>query len=322
MRAMVVEAYGGPAALVAQETPAPEPRAGEVRIKVTATGVNYIDTYRRSGQYKGQLPMIVGGEAAGTVDAVGAGVSDIKVGDVVASAAVNGAYAEQAIIPAAAAVPVPDGLDPRLAAAVMLQGMTAHYLCYSTFPLKAGQTCVVHAAAGGVGRLLVQMAKALGARVIATCGTDAKAELARSAGADDVIVYTRDDFTAETRRLTGGRGVEVVYDSVGKTTFDGSIDCLMPRGYLVLYGQSSGAVPPIDPQMLNAKGSLFLTRPSLGAYTLTREELLWRSGDLFGWMRDGKLEVIIDQAYPLSDAPRAHEYLEARQTKGKVLLIP
>jgi len=323
MRAIVVHEHGPPEAMRYEEVSTPEPGPGQVRFRVEAVGVNFIDTYRRSGQYRGSLPMVLGGEAAGTVDAVGAGVTDCQPGDRVASAAVaSGAYAEYALAPAAQVVPLPAGVDARLGAAVMLQGMTAHYLCYSTYPLKAGETALVHAAAGGVGRLLVQMCKALGARVIATVSTEEKAQLARSAGADDVIRYTQTDFEAETKRLTGGRGVDVVYDSVGKTTFDQSLNCLRPRGYMVLYGQSSGAVPPFDPQILNQKGSLFLTRPSLGAYTATREELLWRSGDLFRWIAEGRLEVIVDQTYPLTQAADAHRYLEGRQTKGKVLLVP
>jgi NADPH2:quinone reductase len=256
------------------------------------------------------------------VDAVGPGVTEVKVGDRVASAALPSAYAEYAVGPAGALVQVPPYVDTRTAAAVMLQGLTAHYLTHSTYPLKPVDSALVHAASGGVGLLLVQMAKRRGAHVIGTVSTEEKARLAREAGADDVILYTQADFVAETRRLTGGVGVNVVYDSVGQTTFEGSLDCLRPRGYLVLYGQSSGPVPPFDAQVLRVKGSLFLTRPTLEHYTAGRAELLQRSDDLFAWLRDGELSVRIDTTFPLAEAAEAHRYLEGRKTRGKVLLIP
>jgi len=268
------------------------------------------------------LPFTPGSEAAGVVDAVGDGVTDVQVGQRVAYAQSPGAYAEYTIVPAAKLVPIPEGVSNEVAAAVMLQGATAHYLSNSTYPLKPGDVALIHAAAGGAGRLLVQIAKRRGARVFGTASTDEKEQLARSAGADEVIRYTQMDFAAEAKRLTDGLGVNVVYDSVGKDTFDKSLDSLRPRGYLVLYGQSSGRVPPVDPQTLNAKGSLFLTRPTLGNYIVTREELLWRIGDLFSWIQDGTLDVRIDKTWPLSEASEAHRYLEGRHTKGKVLLIP
>jgi len=322
MKAVRVHAYGGPEALIYEDVPLPEPGEGKVRVKIAATGINFIEVYQRSGQYQGATPFTAGGEAAGVVDAVGPGVTALKPGDRVAYSGEPGAYAEYAIATAARLVPVPAGIDLRQAAAVMLQGMTAHYLAFSTYPLGERDTALVHAAAGGVGHLLVQIAKLRGARVIGTVSTEEKERLARAAGADEVIRYTEQDFEVETRQLTHGRGVDVVYDSVGKTTFDQSLNCLRPRGCLALYGQSSGAVAPLNPQVLNAKGSLFLTRPSLAHYTQTREELLWRSGDLFGWMQSGQLKVRIDQTWPLAEAPAAHRYLEDRQSKGKLLLIP
>ncbi len=322
MKAIRVHSFGGPEVLTYEEIPLPEPGPGEARVRIEAAGVNFIDIYHRTGQYRGQLPMILGMEAAGVVDAVGAGVTEVRPGDRVAYAMQQGSYAEYAIVPAWKLVPVPDEIDGRSAAAVMLQGMTAHYLTHSTYPLQPGDTALVHAAAGGVGLLLVQLAKRRGARVIGTVSTEEKARLAREMGADEVILYTQADFEAEVRRLTQGRGVDVVYDSVGRATFDKSLNCLRPRGYLVLYGQSSGAVPPLDPQVLNAKGSLFLTRPSLGHYAATREELLGRAGDLFRWMAAGELVVRVDQTYPLAEAAAAHRYMEGRQTRGKVLLIP
>ncbi|HNP73784.1 MAG TPA: quinone oxidoreductase [Kouleothrix sp.] len=321
MKAIRIHEFGGPEVLRADDLPLPEPGPGEARVKLAATGVNFIDIYHRKGLYPGKLPLTLGQEGAGTVDAVGAGVADVKPGDQVAYASVQGAYAEYALVPAARLVPVPAGVAPDQAAAVMLQGMTAHYLALSTFALKPGDTALVHAAAGGVGQLLVQIAKQRGARVIGTASA-AKLDLARAAGADEVIGYNEQDFEAEVKRLTGGTGVDVVYDSVGKTTFDKSLNCLRPRGFLVLYGQSSGPVPPLDPQVLNGKGSLFLTRPTLGHYTATRDELLWRANDLFGWMRDGTLKVAIDTTFALADAADAHRYLEGRNTKGKVLLLP
>jgi NADPH:quinone reductase len=322
MRAIRVESYGGPEVLRIAEVPTPEPGAGQVRVKLAAAGVNFIDTYHRTGAYKGTLPFTPGGEGAGVVDAVGPGVTEFRLGDRVASPTMNGTYAEYALAPAERLVLVPQGVDLRVAAAALLQGCTAHYLSYSTFPLDPGKTALVHAAAGGVGRLLTQIATQLGARVLATAGSEEKAALARSAGADAVILYTKEDFEAETRKLTGGVGVDVVYDSVGKTTFDKSLGCLRTRGYLVLFGQSSGAVPPVDPQVLNAKGSLFLTRPTLVHYIATRDELLWRATDIFTWITQNQLEVRIDYEFPLAEAAAAHRYLEERQTKGKVLLIP
>lgn len=322
MRAIRVHDYGGPEVLRLEDLPVPEPGPGEARVKIAAAGVNFIDIYHRSGQYKGTLPMIPGMEASGIVDAVGPDVSDVQVGDRVVYAMRQGAYAEYVIVQATMLAPVPAGIDLHQAAAVMLQGMTAHYLTYSTYPLRQGDIALIHAAAGGVGLLLVQIAKRCGARVIGTVSTEEKATLAREAGADDIILYTREDFSAAVRRLTDGAGVHVVYDSVGKTTFEGSLDCLRPRGYMVLFGQSSGAVPPFDPQVLNAKGSLFLTRPSLGHYLLTRDELLWRAGDLFAWMAAGELKVRIDATYPLEQAAEAHRALASRATSGKLLLLP
>lgn len=321
MQAIRIHEFGGPEVLRADELPLPEPGPGEARVKLAASGVNFIDIYHRKGLYPGKLPFTLGQEGAGTVDAVGTDVADVKVGDQVAYASVQGAYAEYAIVPAARLVPVPMGVPLDQAAAVMLQGMTAHYLAFSTFEIKPGNTALVHAAAGGVGQLLVQIAKKRGARVIGTASA-AKLELARAAGADEVIGYNEEDFEAAVKQLTDGQGVDVVYDSVGKTTFDQSLNCLRPRGYMVLYGQSSGPVPPMDPQVLNARGSLFLTRPTLGHYIATREELLSRANDLFGWIADGELKVAIDATFALTAADDAHRYLEGRNTKGKVLLLP
>jgi NADPH2:quinone reductase len=322
MKAVRVHQFGGPEALSYDEISLPEPGPGEARVKIEAAGVNFIDIYQRTGQYRGQLPLTLGMEAAGVVDAVGPGVSDVKPGDRVAYAMQQGSYAGYAAVPAWKLVPVPDDVDLWQAAAVMLQGMTAHYLTHSTYPLQPGDTALVHAAAGGVGLLLVQLAKRRGTRVIGTVSTEEKARLAREAGADEVILYTRTDFETEVKRLTDGKGVNVVYDSVGKTTFDKSLNCLRPRGYMVLYGQSSGVVPPFDPQVLNAKGSLFLTRPSLGHYVADRTELLGRADDLLRWMAAGELSVRVDQTFPLAETAAAHRYMEGRQTKGKVLLIP
>jgi len=322
MRAIRVHEYGGPEVLRHEDVPLPHPGPGEVRVKIEAAGVNFIDIYHRSGQYQGILPLTPGMEAAGIVDAVGPDVADVTPGDRVAYAMQQGAYAEYAIVPVAKLVPVPAGVASQQAAAVMLQGMTAHYLAYSTYPLRQGDVALIHAAAGGVGLLLVQIARRCGAHVIGTVSTEEKAVLARAAGAHDIILYTQEDFPDAVRRLTGGAGVHVVYDSVGRTTFDGSLACLRPRGYMVLFGQSSGAVPPFDPQILNAKGSLFLTRPSLGHYLLTRDELLWRAGDLFAWMASGELSVRIDSTYPLADAAEAHRALASRATSGKLLLVP
>ena len=322
MKAIRVHQFGGPEALSYEETALPEPGPGEARVKIEAAGVNFIDVYHRTGLYPGQLPITPGVEGAGVVDAVGPEVSEVKPGDRVVYAMQQGSYAEYAVVPTWKLIPIPDGVDTRQAAAVLLQGMTAHYLSHSTYPIQPGDTALVHAAAGGVGLLLVQMAKRRGARVIGTVSTEEKARLAREAGADEVILYTQADFEAETKRLTDGQGVDVVYDSVGQTTFDKSLNCLKPRGYLVLYGQSSGPVPPFDPQVLNAKGSLFLTRPSLGHYVADRTELLERANALFEWIAAGELKVRIDQSFPLAEAAEAHRYLEARKTKGKILLIP
>lgn len=321
MRAIRMHEYGGPEVLCYEEVALPEPSAGEVRVKIGAVGVNYIDIYQRKGQYPDTLPVIPGREAAGVVDAVGPGVSDLMPGARVVYAMHVGSYAEYVVVPARRLVPIPDAIDVRLAAAAMLQGLTAHYLTCSTYPLQTGDRALIHAAAGGVGLLLVQMAKRRGAWVIGTVSTEQKADLARQAGADEVILYTQIDFETETKRLTNGQGVQVVYDSVGQSTFDKSLNCLRPRGYLVLYGQSSGPVPPLNPQVLSAKGSLYLTRPNLMHYTLDRAELLKRASDLFDWISTGTLTVRIDTTLPLAEAALAHRNLEARKTTGKVLLI-
>jgi NADPH2:quinone reductase len=323
MKAIRVDEYGGPEVLSYEDIPVPEPGPGEAHIRLAASGVNFIDVYQRTGTYPMDLPFTPGQEGAGEVEAVGEGVEEISPGDHVAFAMVPGAYAEYVVAPAERLVPFNVTLvEARVAAAVMLQGMTAHYLTHSTFPIEEGQTVLVHAAAGGVGLLLCQIAKMRGATVIGTTSTEEKARLTKDAGVDDVILYTEQDFVEETNRITDGEGVHAVYDSVGKDTFDGGLDSLRPRGYMVLFGQSSGPVPPFDPQILNRKGSLFLTRPSLVYYIATREELLWRSGELFQWIKDGELKVRIDKTFPLSAAAEAHRYLEGRQTKGKVLLIP
>jgi NADPH2:quinone reductase len=322
MKAIVVHQTGGPEMLQLEDVPKPKPGPGEVLIKVNAIGVNFIDTYHRTGLYKLPLPLTPGSEAAGTVEEVGADVSWIQKGDSVASSAVKGAYAEYALIPAAMAVPVPAGLDSKSAAGVMLQGMTAHYLVHSTWPLKAGETALIHAAAGGMGLLLVQMSKMIGARVIGTVSTEEKAKLAREAGADEVILYTKQDFEVEVKRITGGKGVDVVYDSVGASTFDKSIASIRPRGMMVTFGNASGAVPPMQPLTLTAHGSLFLTRPKLGDYIATKDELAWRAGDVLSWTQSGRLKVRLAHTYPLADAQQAHKDLEARKTTGKVLLLP
>ncbi|MFL5574567.1 MAG: quinone oxidoreductase family protein, partial [Gemmatimonadaceae bacterium] len=293
MRAVRIHEYGGPEAMRVEELPVPKPKAGEALVRLEAAGVNFIDVYKRTGLYAIPLPATLGEEGAGTVAAVGDGVTDVRVGDRVAYALVQGSYAEHAVVPAARLVALPGRVSASQGAAVMLQGMTAHYLAHSTYPLREGDRCLVHAAAGGVGLLLVQIAKKRGAYVIATAGTDEKARLAREAGADEVIVYTRQDFVAETKRITGGRGVQVVYDSVGKSTFLPGLDVLAPRGVMALFGQSSGPVDPIDPQILNRKGSLFLTRPTLVHYVATREELRWRANDLFTWLAEGSLQLRI-----------------------------
>lgn len=322
MKAVRVHAPGGPEALKFEDVPEPTPKAGEAVVKVDAAGLNFIDVYQRSGLYKLDMPLTLGLEAGGTVTAVAQGVTEVKVGDKVAYTGVPGAYAQYAAVPAGRLVVLPQGVSTRQGAAAMLQGMTAHYLACTTYPLKKGDTCLVHAAAGGVGLLLCQMAKMRGARVIGTVSTDEKAKLAREAGADEVILYTKQDFEAETKRITGGKGLQVVYDSVGKTTFEKGFNVLAPRGMMILYGQSSGPVPPFDAGILGAKGSLFLTRPSLFAYTATREELVQRAGDVLGWIRDGKLKLRMEFEFPLKDVAEAHRALEGRKTTGKVLLIP
>ncbi|MGH7460927.1 MAG: quinone oxidoreductase family protein [Longimicrobiales bacterium] len=324
MNAIVIHRSGGPEVLQFEDAPLPEPAAGELRVRVSAAGLNFIDVYQRNGLYPQKLPFIPGSELAGVVDAVGAGVSRDRVGESVAIAhnAPVGAYAQYACIPAARAVTVPTGVGVRVAAAVMLQGMTAHYLALTTFPLAKGMTCVVHAAAGGVGLLLVQIARLQGARVIGTVSTEEKASLARGAGADEIIFYSRDDVALAVKRLTDGRGADVVYDSVGKNTFEQSLASLRPRGLLVCFGQSSGAIPPFDVLQLSRAGSLFLTRPTLGHYIATAEELQRRSGDLFRWILEGNLNVRIGAEFPLEQAAAAQRALEGRQTTGKVLLIP
>jgi NADPH2:quinone reductase len=322
MRAVRVHEYGGPELMKVEELPTPEPGPGQVLVQIAASGVNFIDIYHRTGLYKVPLPYALGIEGAGTVQAVGPDVADVRVGDAVAWKDQAGSYATHVVVPATALVPVPEGVSLRDAAAIVLQGLTAHYLTHSTYPIAAGETCLIHAAAGGVGLLLCQMAKMRGARVIGTVSSDEKAQLASEAGADEVIMYTRQDFESEVKRLTDGRGVNVVYDGVGREVFDKNLNCLVPRGYEVLFGQSSGPVPPLDPQVLNGKGSLFLTRPTLGHYTLTREELLGRASDLFGWIDQGKLKVRIGRTFPLDDAAQAHIDLNGRKTTGKVLLEP
>jgi len=321
MKAIRVHEVGGPEVLRFEDVPVPSPAAEQALVKLEAIGVNYIDIYFRSGLYKASLPFTPGMEAAGTVEAVGAGVTGVRAGDRVAYAPQFGAYAEYAVVPTDRLVPVPAGLDTRSGAAAMLQGMTAHYLVSSTCPLKAGDTALVHAAAGGVGLLLIQMAKMRGARVFGTVSTPEKAALAKDAGADEVIRYTEQDFEAEVMRLTGGKGVNVVYDSVAKTTFDKSLSCLAPRGMLALFGQSSGPIPPLDVARLS-KSSAFLTRPGLAAYTATRAELIQRATDVFSWIVSGRLKLLIHKTLPLKDAPEAHRLLAGRQTVGKVLLVP
>ena len=322
MQAVRVHTPGGPDVLTVDELAVPTAGAGEALVRLEAAGVNFIDVYKRTGLYRVPLPATLGEEGSGTVVDVGSGVAEVKVGDRVAWAGVIGSYADYAVIPVARLVPLPAAVDLAVGAAVMLQGMTAHYLATSIYPLREGDRCLVHAAAGGVGLLLVQIAKHRGAYVIGTAGSEEKATLARDAGADEVILYARDDFVAETRRITGGRGVNVIYDSVGRTTFLPGLDLLVPRGMMVLFGQSSGPVAPIDPQLLSQKGSLFLTRPTMGHYTATRDELLWRARELFEWIADGRLNVRIGAEYALADAAEAHRALEGRRTTGKVLLRP
>jgi NADPH:quinone reductase len=322
VKAIRVHSPGGPEALRYEDVPQPSPAAGEVLVKVEAAGVNYIDVYQRTGLYKVATPFTLGQEAAGVVTAVGPGVTDPKPGDRVAYTSILGAYAEYAVVPADRVVVLPDGVTTRQAAAVMLQGMTAHYLAGTTYPLKTGDTCLVHAAAGGVGLLLCQVASRRGARVIGTVSTREKAALARDAGARDVILYTEQDFEAEAKRVTNGLGVQVVYDSVGKTTFEKGLNCLTRRGMMVLYGQSSGPVGAFDPQVLSQKGSLFLTRPTLAHYIATRGELVTRAGEVLSWVKSGTLKVRIEHEFSLAEAAEAHRALEARKTTGKLLLIP
>lgn len=322
MKAVRVHQTGGPEVLRYEEVAQPSPGPGQALVRINAVGVNFIEVYLRRGLYPSRLPFIPGSEAAGRVEQVADDVDTIKVGQRVVSQSFNGAYAEYAVAPADRLVVLPERVADRSGAAVLLQGMTAHYLAHSTCPLSPGDTCLVHAAAGGAGLLLCQMAKRRGARVIGTVSTEQKAALARAAGADDVILYTQQDFVAETRRLTAGTGVRVVYDSVGKTTFLKGLDCLEPRGMMVLFGQSSGPVDPFDPQLLNQKGSLFLTRPTLGHYVLSRAELLERANAVLGWVEDGTLEVRIERDFPLAAAAEAHRELESRRTMGKLLLIP
>jgi NADPH2:quinone reductase len=322
MKAIQVKQVGGPEVMELVDLPLPEPKANEAVVKLATCGVNFIDVYNREGRYKVPLPFIPGQEGAGQVVSVGKDVRLFKTGDRVSWTSMLGAYAEYAAVPADRLVSIPAGVSDQQAAATMLQGMTAHYLVYDTHPLKRGETALVHAAAGGVGLLLVQMAHNLGARVIATVSTEEKAKLARDAGADDVIRYCETDFEAETKRLMGGKGIDVVYDSVGKTTFEKGLNILRPRGMMVLFGGSSGAVPALDPIVLTQKGSLFLTRPSLGNYIATREELTARSGAVFAMISAGKLKLRMEHTYPLAEAQRAHRELEARKTTGKLLLIP
>jgi len=320
MKCIQVKVPGGPENMQLVDAPTPVPGPKQALVRIAAAGVNFIDVYFRTGLYKADIPIMLGSEAAGTVEAVGAEVTEAAPGDRVAYAMARGSYAEYAVVPGAQLVKIPGHVEFATAAAAMLQGMTAHYLTHSTWPLKSGDVCLVHAAAGGAGGLIVQMAKMLGARVFGTVSTEEKAQIARQHGADEIILYTERDFEAEVKRFTGGRGVDVVYDSVGRTTFDKSLNSLRPRGMLVLFGQSSGPVAPFDPNVLNGKGSLFLTRPSLGFYLLTREELLWRAGDVLDWIAAGKLKVRIDHTYPLAGAAAAHRDLEGRRSAGKLLL--
>jgi NADPH:quinone reductase len=322
MKAIQVKQPGGPEAMELVDLPIPQPKADEAVVKLVATGVNFIDVYFREGRYKAPLPFVVGQEGAGSISAVGADVKDLKIGDRVAWSGLLGSYAEYEAVPANRLVPVPDGVTDQQAASATLQGMTAHYLSHDTFPLKRGHTALVHAAAGGVGLLLTQMAHNIGARVIATVSTEEKAALAREAGADEIILYTQSDFEAETKRLTDGKGVDVVYDSVGKTTFEKGLNILRPRGMMVLFGGSSGAVAPFDLITLAHKGSLFVTRPTLLTYIASREELVVHSEAVFGMITSGKLKLRIEHTYPLAEAARAHGDLEGRKTTGKLLLIP
>ena len=322
MKAVYIEKTGGPEALIYGEMPKPEAAPGHAVVKLAASGVNFIDTYHRSGLYKLPLPAVLGLEGAGVVESVGEGVTTVKPGDRVACGTSRGAYAQYTAVPESALIAIPDPVNFKDAAAVMLQGMTAHYLTHSTFPLKSGNTMLVHAGAGGTGGLIVQMAKMLGARVITTAGSPEKAAIAREHGADEVILYREQDFLEETRKLTGGKGVDVVYDSVGASTFLKGLDCLRPRGMMVAFGNASGPAPEIEPLLLNQKGSLFLTRPSLAHYVVTRQDLEWRAGDLFRWLAEKKLSIRIDKVYPLADAAESHRDLEGRKTTGKLVLQP
>jgi len=322
MKAIRIHAPGGPEALVLDELPTPAPKAGELLVRVEAAGVNFIDVYHRTGHYKTPLPLGLGREGAGVVEAVGDGCIGVAVGDRVAWCDVFGSYATHTIVPAARAVPIPDGIETRAAAAAMLQGLTAHYLAISTVRIEPDDSCVIHAGAGGVGLLLTQVAKHRGARVLTTVSTDEKAALSRAAGADEVVLYTREDFTAAAKQMTGGKGVRVVYDSVGKTTFEASLASLAPRGFLVLFGGSSGPVPSFDLLRLSGMGSLYITRPTLVNYITTREELLGRSRELFDWIARGQLHLRIGATFPLAEAGDAHRALGGRSTTGKVLLIP
>lgn len=321
MKAIQIKQTGGPEVMELVDLPVPQPRANEAVVKIQASGVNFIDVYNREGRYKAPLPFVLGQEAAGVVSAVDAEAKGIAVGDRVAYTMALGSYADYAAVPADRLVKIPAGVGEREAAAAMLQGMTAHYLAYDTYPLKKGETALIHAAAGGVGLLLVQMARNIGARVIATVSTEEKAKLARAAGADEVILYTQADFEAETKQLTGGKGVDVVYDSVGKTTFEKGLSLLRPRGMMVLYGGSGGAVAPIDPLVLTQKGSIFLTRPSLGHYIITPQELQQRASAVFSMIGEGKLKLRIEHLYPLAEVQQAHRDLEGRKTTGKLLLL-
>ena len=322
MLAIQVSETGGPEVLTPVERPIPQPKPNEAVVQIKASGVNFIDVYFREGRYSTLLPFVNGQEGAGIITAIGADVTQVKTGDRVAYTATLGSYAEYAAVPANKLIRIPDELDFEQAAAAMLQGMTAHYLSHSTYELQKGETALVHAAAGGVGLLLVQMAKKIGARVIATAGTAEKAQLARDAGADECIIYTESDFEEEMRKLTGGNGVDVIYDGVGQATFNKDLNVLRPRGYLVLFGGSSGAVPPFDLIKLSQKGSLYITRPTLGHYTATRQELEWRAGDVLKWVLNGDLKLRIHKKYSLKEAAEAHRDLEGRKTTGKLLLIP
>jgi len=322
MKAVRVHTPGGPEVLRLDDVPEPAPGPGQAVVKIGAAGVNFIDVYFRTGAYKAPLPLTLGLEGAGTVSAIGSGVTDVKVGDTVAWTGVPGSYAGMNAVPADRLVKLPAGLSAKDGAAAMLQGLTAHYLVKSSYPLKKGDTCLVHAAAGGMGLLLCQMGKMLGATVIGTVSTEEKAALAKAAGADHVILYSRQDFEPEVKSITGGRGVDVVYDGVGASTFDKSLNCLRPRGFMILFGAASGPVPPLDLQVINVRGSLFLQRPSLNHHIATREELLQRSGDVLGWIRDGKVKLRVEHQFPLAQAAEAHQALEGRKTTGKILLIP